>query len=122
MKKITTIIMLALTAVLLSSCVINVTPESTHSFYFYNDTNMDIRDWYLLDKDGKIYSVHKDGCAEPVGIGRYSHISGLKTKYYKVFYEYVNYASYTSGFFDITSDATFKTSDNKCYTGIKITN
>lgn len=118
MKKIATIIMITLTAILLSSCVINVTPESTHSFYFYNDTNMDIRDWYLLDKDGKIYSVHKDGYAEPVAAGRYSHISGLKSKLYQVYYEYENGTEHKTGWFDINSDATFKPYDNKCYTGI----
>ena len=122
MKKIATIIMITLTAILLSSCVINVTPESTHSFYFYNDTDRDIRDWYLIDEDKNIYSVHKDGYAEAVSAGRYSHISGLKTKYYRVFYETIYYESYKSDFFYIDSDATFKPSNKKCYTGIKLTN
>ena len=122
MKKIATIIMITLTAILLSGCVINYVPETTHTFYFYNNSNMNIRDWYLLDRDGKMYSVHNDGCAEPVEAGKYSRISGLRSKYYQVFYEYENRTQHTTGFFDINSDATFKTVDNRCYTGIKLTN
>ena len=57
MKKIATIIMITLTAILLSGCVINV-ESVTHTMYFQNDSSTQyVYDWYLKDTNGKNYTI-----------------------------------------------------------------
>lgn len=121
MKKLFPVLLLAMIIGLFSSCIIVTNQddsETTYTFYFFNNTNEIIRDWYLIDRNDHIYSVHGDGFAEEVKKGNISSIEGLKARDYKVFYEYENSGSYTSGFFSIRQDSTFKVSENNCYSGV----
>ena len=120
MKKITTIIMLALTALMLSSCVINLEPV-THTMYFQNDSRTQhVYDWYVKDSDGTKYVISKDYCAVPCNST--SAISGLYTKDYQVWfciYSGIRSDVYThsAGFVRLDSDTTFSLSSVSYYGG-----
>lgn len=115
MKKIATIIMITLTAILLSSCVINLEPV-THKMYFQNNSyTQHVYDWYLKDSNGKKYIKSDDYC--PVPVRSNSYMSGLYTKEYQVWFcIYSNPRTdiylHSNGFATVDSDTTFRLSDD----------
>lgn len=119
MKKLFSILALAMVIGVFSSCVIVTHEESTptYTFYFFNNDDYDIRDWYLIDKSGNEYSKHSDGYAEPVNEGEISSIKDLKPRLYKVYYEYKNGESHTTPYCDLNSDITYKVYEDDFYKG-----
>ena len=117
MKKLFSIFALTMVIGLFSSCIIvGVAQEpepATYDFYFENDSDKDIRDWYLLDRNGNRYSKQNDGYACPIEYGDRSSIKNLRSRDYRVFYEkYTNssntsYTQHYTGFFTLDSDVTF---------------
>lgn len=120
MKKIATIIMITLTAILLSGCIINV-ESVTHTMYFQNDSPTQyVYDWYLKDTNGKKYTISDDYC--PVPCNSSSYISGLFRKDYQVWFcIYSNPRTdvylHSAGFVNLDSDTTFRLSDESYYGG-----
>lgn len=119
MKKLFSILALSMVIGLFSSCVIVTHEETTptYTFYFFNNSDYDIRDWYLLDKSGDPYYKHNDGYAEPVNEREISSIKDLKPGLYKVYYEYKNGSSHTTSYCDFTSDVTYKVYEDDFYKG-----
>lgn len=129
MKKIFSILLLALTLSLFTGCFF-IVPESeeepaTYSFYFKNDTSKYIRDFYLEDRNGNNYSKINDGKANPCERGETLLINNLQRRDYRVFYEYTyddrepkTYYQYTSDYFNLNSDKTYKVSSDEIYIGI----
>ena len=126
MKRLVSLLLIAYTAILLSSCVIVTNesvpePEPTYSFYFFNNSDYEVRDWYLLDKDNNQYSKNNDGYAVKVEGGEISKITGLKKRTYRVYYEYYDstnrfHKEYTN-YFDLDKDVTYKFVENTFYEG-----
>lgn len=119
MKKIFYILITALVISLFSSCIIVATPEEpTYTFYFFNNDDYDIRDFYLEDEYGNTYSKKDDGYAEPVDVGEISSIKNLKAKEYRLYYQrkYSGQEFYT-GYFYLDSDATYKVREKDIYSG-----
>ena len=122
MKKLFSILALAMIIGLFSSCIIVATSEPepeppTYTFYFFNDTNDDIRDWYLIDRKGKIYSKQNDGYACPIDEGEISSKKGLRQKDYLIFYEYEHGTKNKTSYFTLDSDTTFRLSNRSITSG-----
>lgn len=126
MKKLLTILLAAVTTLILSGCVINLSNlnTTTHTMYFHNDTkNQNVFDWYLKDSSGDNYEISDDYCeVSPLS---YSSISGLYTNDYQVWFcIYSNPDAdandvylHTQNFVHVDSDTTFRLSTVKYYTG-----
>ncbi len=115
MKKFLTIMLVAITAVMLSSCVI-VTSESTptYTMYFKNDTNNYVHDWYVKNKND--YIPYKDSPARSVAPNETSSISGLSKDYYQIWYKIYSTGDteiflYTENFVYLDTDTIFYLSD-----------
>lgn len=125
MKKLLTILLAAVTTLILSGCVINLSNLSnlnttTHTMYFYNDTDQDVHDWYLKDSSGDNYEISDDYCE--VSPSSYSSISGLHTNYYQVWFCIYKGAKtdvymHTDNYVHVDSDTTFRLSTESYYTG-----
>ena len=123
MKKILTILLAAVTTVLLSSCIIYAAPTPTYTMYFQNDTtNQYIYDWYLKDSDGNKYTISDDYCE--VAPGYYDSKSGLYEKDYQVWFcvyssSRSNYDVYlhNNTFVHVNSDTTYRVTTEKYYVG-----
>lgn len=89
MKKITSILLLAFTVIMLSSCIIVAHEEPTYTITFYNDlvdsARNDVFDWYAKTTSGTRYVV--SSYATHVRSGGYSsQLSGLyENKYCVIF-------------------------------------
>lgn len=117
MKKIFSVLLLALTLSLFTGCIfvgdVDYEPPK-YTLYFFNDTsNKTIYDWFLKDDDGENH-VKSDNYV-PVEPGEISSISGLKKDYYQVWfcvYSATNRQSdvyvHTENFVYVDSDTTFK--------------
>ena len=121
MKKIFSILLASMVIGLFSSCIL-VTPESetTYSFYFFNNTNNDVKDWMLIDKYGNTYSKYDDGYACPIESGEISSIKDIKERdyyLYCIYDEWPGYSTYTSGYFELDGDTTFKLHEKSFYEG-----
>lgn len=122
MKKIFSILTLAIIMSMLSSCIIvaNNEPEPEplyYNFYFFNDTGVDIRDWYLIDRNGNKHSKINDGCANPCDAHEISSIRNLLNRDYRIFYEDVHYNQTTTSYFYLNSDTTFRLSNAEITSG-----
>lgn len=122
MKKIISVLLLALTLSLFSSCIIVADPDAlnqspTYCFYFKNDRNIDIRDFYLEDRKGNVYSKGNGVDAYGCEAGETLVIKNLERKDYKLFYQY-GYETLTEfGWFTMDSDKTFVLSEKTLYKG-----
>jgi hypothetical protein len=96
----------------------------TYSFYFKNNTSKYIRDFYLEDRNGNRYSKKNDGFANECNEGETLQINNLQRRDYRVFYEYTYdkksgpYSQYTSSYFNLNSDKTYKVSSDEISIGI----
>ena len=111
MKKIISVLFLALVVSLFSSCII-IDPNSKFTFYFYNDTNTDINDFYLrtTDDEGPYAKYKNKEC--PVEAGDVESIPNLEKDYYYVFYNVTVVGTdvilCTENCFYLNSDTTFR--------------
>ncbi len=126
MKKFLTIMLIAITAVMLSSCIIvtKETPVPTYTMYFSNDTKSHVYDWFLKDKDDNNYTISDEYCEVPTKTT--SAMSGLYEKYYQVWF--CLYSSrnedvylYTNTFVLLDEDTIFHLSD-KSFTSRSVIN
>ncbi len=124
MKKILSIIALAITAIMLSSCVVHVNAETveppTYRIYFYNDTAKQfIFDWYVEDEDGGNYELSDE--YREIECGEYDYIDGLEKDYYRVVFcissDYSEDWYVRSNLVFVNSDTTFRLSDKHYYDG-----
>lgn len=84
MKKIIPILLVAITTIMLSSCII-IAEEPKYTIYFYNDTyTQHVYDWYVKDADGYNHVASKDYCM--VAPGEYDYIDDLSKDYYEVWF------------------------------------
>ena len=124
MKKLFSILALAMVISLFSSCIIVATedkPDPTYSFYFFNNTDYEVRDWYLLDRKNNMYTKYDDNYACEIRSREISSISGLHERDYRVFYEYYDgigrkHQEYTD-YFELKSHTTYKLYENSFYEG-----
>lgn len=121
MKKIIPILLLSMILGVFSSCIIIPPEESTYTFYLFNNSDYDIRDWYLIDRNNNIYSKYDDGYACSLDSGEISSIKDLKERDYYLFFEYYDGLGhknqYTTGLFELKSDTTYKVYDGNFYAG-----
>ena len=122
MKKIISVLLLALTLSLFSSCIIIgdpdvFTPSYTYSFYFKNDTTRDIRDFYLEDRSGNTYSKGNGVNAYSCEAGETLVIKNLDKKDYKLYYQYGYETLKEFGWFTMDSDKTYVLSEDSLYKG-----
>ena len=119
MKKIISVLLLALTLTLFSSCII--IDISKHTMYFYNDTtNQNVYDWYVKDSDGENH-LPSTGWNE-VPPGTYDKIENLPEGLYTVWFcVYTGGAgevyAHTQNYVNLDTDTTFHLSDERCYKG-----
>ena len=121
MKKIFPILLVTMILGLFSSCIL-ITPESeeTYRFYFFNNSEYEIRDWYLIDRSGNTYSKYNDGYACSIDSGEISSIKDLKKQDYKLYYEYYRSSHINScetDYIEIYSDTTYKFKEDAFYDG-----
>ena len=119
MKRILPVLSILIITLFLSSCILIAKPieEETYTFYFFNDTNKDVRDWYLIDEYGNEYSKIDDGLACPIDSGEIQSIKKLKKRLYQVYYEYYDRESHYTSYSPLDSDTTFRLSDLTFYVG-----
>ena len=119
MKKIVPLFFILFISMLFSSCIYigDLPPEETYTFYFFNNTDMDIDDFWLEDRYGNRYYKINDGYACPVDSGEIQSIKQLRKKDYRVYFLKSNGKDYLSGYTTIDSDTTFKALDKNFYTG-----
>ena len=119
MKKIISIFLIAVSAIILSSCVVVTNGKHNHHFAdltFVNDTNEYITDWYAEDTNGSNYT--KSSNWTPVYQGGSSTIYDLYCADYRVrfTYDYNNHPFYyKSAFTYVDDDTTFYLSDEHFY-------
>lgn len=117
MKKLIPILIIFSSILMLSGCEFHLHPyRECFTFYFNNDTNYDLRDWYLLDEYGNRYSESKSIYANPISGNTTKALHNLNYGWYKVFYEFENKVSYTSDLWLLNSDTKFLVSQNRAYT------
>ena len=107
-KTFLSILLIAVAATMLSSCVINIRTHY-HKMYFYNNTSVDVDDWYVKDSDDENH-VKSSGYV-PVDAGEKSSISNLPEDYYQVWWCYSLGSLdfyYHSNYVDLDEDLTFK--------------
>lgn len=126
MKKIISVLILLASVMMLSGCFWVINDDEDYSyqkynFYFYNDSDYKIRDWYLEDVNHNQYSRVNDGYANPIESGELHTIKDLRKRDYRVFYEYLDAKDdkhqYYSNYFTLSSDTTFKVSDKHFHDG-----
>ena len=118
MKKIISVLLLALSLTVLSSCIIINTP--THTMYFYNNTSTKVYDWFLKDSDGDNH-LPSEGWNE-VPAYKYDKMTGLSEDYYTVWFCLLttgnkDYYVHTENSFHIDSDTTFYLKTETCSNG-----
>ena len=121
MKKIISVLILFAAVFMMSSCIIVAgdtdDEPSTYSFYFKNDTNKDIRDFYLEDRNGNKYTKGNGVNAYDCAAGETLVIKNLSVKDYILIYQY-NYETPTEfGWFKMDSDKTFSLYEKCLYKG-----
>ena len=116
MKKFLTIMLIAITAVMLSSCIIvtKETPVPTYTMYFSNDTKSHVYDWFLKDKDDNNYTISDEYCE--VASGTSAAMTGLYEKYYQVWFCLLSTRTqdvylYTKNYVLLDEDTIFHLSD-----------
>ena len=91
MKKIISVLFLAFTLTLFSSCIILTNDFSEHTLTFKNDlqkkSSNNIFDWYVRDEDDNLYIVKEDVNA-PIASGGYSSSIELKTGTYYIYFTF----------------------------------
>ena len=118
MKKIIPILLVALTAIMLSSCIIVAREEPTYTITFYNDlvdsARNDIFDWYVKNDSGTNFVVSKRYATHVRSGGGYSSIGGLYEDDYCVIFTFDDTTDafdgdiyYTSTFFPVDRDLDF---------------
>ena len=121
MKKIFPILLLSMILGVFSSCIIIPPEESTYTFYLFNNSDYDIRDWYLIDEYDEIYSKNNDGYACPIDSGEISSIKDLKKRDYYLYFEYYDSVGYLNkritNLFRLESDTTYKMIEKTFYEG-----
>ena len=114
MKKLFSILALAMVIGVFSSCVIVAHEEPTYTLYFTNDTQSYVYDWFLKDKNDKNYAKSSDYCEIPSG--RTASKSGLDKKDYQVWFCLLSTRTedvylYTKNFVYLDGDTVFYLSD-----------
>ena len=124
MKKLFSILALAMVIGVFSSCVIVTHEEPTYTVYFNNDTPSHVYDWYLKHKYGNRHAASDDYC--DIKAYRYDSISGIKEGDYKFFFcflstikndYYIAFPEEESTFYHINKDVTFYLSEQTPYNG-----
>ena len=84
MKKLISFMLIAISAIMLSSCIINI-EEPKYTIYFNNDSDTQyIYDWYVKDSSGNNYTLSKEYC--PIPQRGASSIGGLREGDYQVWF------------------------------------
>lgn len=116
MKKLLSFMLIAMSVLMLSSCIIVATNDEppTYSMTFCNDTKSHIYDWYLKDKDGKNYAKSDDYCE--IERGDRSTKKGLKEKDYQIWFcllatRETDVYAYTQNYTHLDDDQIFYLSD-----------
>ena len=124
MKKLFSALIILASVLMLSGCFFYVEDNSSsytppkYSFYFKNNSSKDLRDFYLEDKDGNKYSKVNDGYANPINRGETLVIKNLEKKQYRIVYQTENYSFFTTEYFPMDSDKTYKVKEDELYRGI----
>lgn len=120
MKKLISIMLIALSVIMLSSCIIvaNNNEPPTYSMTFYNDTKSHVYDWYLKDKDGANYAKSDNYCEVPRG--DHSTKSGLRERDYQIWFcllstRTTDVYAYTRNYTHLSQDQRFYLSDESFY-------
>ena len=120
MNKLLSILLVAMTAVMLSSCIIVNTADSTptYSMTFSNDTQSYVYDWYLKDRAGENYAKSDNYCEVPRGTS--STKSGLKERDYQVWFCLLSTRNadvylYTNNYTHLDRDQVFYLYDQSFY-------
>ena len=121
MKKLFSILALAMVIGVFSSCVIVTHEEPTYTVYFDNDTPSYVYDWYLKDKDGK-NKVHNDNEYREIAAYQYDRLSGIEEYDYKFYFcllstRIADYYLCTPNYYHIDRDVTFYLSEQTPYNG-----
>ena len=92
MKKLFSILALAMIIGLFSSCIIVATAEEepsppTYSITFCNDYDDDVIDWYVKNDDGKRFAKSENFVV--VRCDDTSKLKGLRKDYYKVLFAFI---------------------------------
>lgn len=119
MKKITSILLLAFTVIMLSSCII-FTEAPTYRVYFNNDTPSYVYDWYIKNPDGDNYTASDSYCEIPPN--HYDYVSGVPEDDYQFFFcllatRTTDYYLFTKTFYHIDGRTTFYLSNQGAYSG-----
>lgn len=112
-KTFLSVLIIAMTLTMLSSCIINVN-HGTYKMYFDNNTNIDVDDWYVKDSDGDNHVKTKN--YNPVEAGERKSISDLPEDLYQVWYCYSlsNYDFYFhTNYVDLDEDTVYKLRQDK---------
>ena len=120
MKKLFSILALAMVIGLFSSCIIVATAEEpsppTYSITFCNEYNDDVIDWYAKNKDGKRFAKSD----HYVGVRRddTSKLKGLRKDYYKVLFSFFPDDYYETGLIYLNENVSFilKTKNSGSFT------
>ena len=116
MKKLIPILIILSSILMLSGCEFHYYRYNrSYTFYFNNDTDYNLRDWYLLDEYGNRYSESGDKYANPILKHNRKRLSNLSYGYYKVYYEFENKVPYESGLWLLNGDTEFSVSTNRAY-------
>lgn len=123
MKKLFSALIILASVLMLSGCFFYVEDNSSsytppkYNFYFKNDTNKKIRDFYLEDRNGNRYSKGSVETAFACEAGETLVIKDLSNKDYLLIYQYEGSAPIEFGYFTIDSDKTFVLSEKRIYKG-----
>ena len=123
MKKLFSALIILASVLMLSGCFFYVEDNSSsytppkYNFYFKNDTSYDIRDFYLVDRNDKVYSKGDGKTAYACDAGETLVIKDLEKRDYKVIYEYSKNDIYEFGWFYLDSDKTFVLTEKQLYKG-----
>ena len=127
MKKFFSTILLLSAVLMFSSCIIYTNDDDTHytpptyDFYFNNNSNYDVRDFYLEDRNGNKHSKINDGFACSVSKHEIQSITGLQRGEYRLYYEYYdsleNLHKYYTNYIDLNSDTTYKLKEDDFISG-----
>ena len=118
MKKIFTILLVTITAFMLSSCVIFL-KDKEYDITCYNNTYSTITDW-CVQKDGyKTYANSDRNCSIPGG--REDTIENLPSGEYQIFFTFVHRTQLHendyegTGHFDLDEDVIFYVAERRIY-------
>ena len=126
MKKLFSALIILVSVLMLSGCFFYVEDTSSYTppkydFYFNNNTDYDVRDWYLEDRNGNRKSKINDGYACPIYSREISSIKDITKGDYRLYYEYYdnfdNLHKYYTNYIELNSDTTYKLQENTFISG-----